>query len=147
MIFGIGLDLAKCSRFEKWVKDPKMLERFFNPKEFFESRNGSAPASAEGPAVPQKQAALSAACQHYAARFAAKEAFSKALGTGLAFDLRDIYVQKEQSGKPNLVLKNSALEALKKACPSWQSAKIFVSLTHEKEYAAAQVIIEISTCF
>ncbi|MBR5095673.1 MAG: holo-ACP synthase [Treponema sp.] len=133
MIFGVGLDLAKCSRFEKWVKDPGMLERFFNPKEFFEKRNGGR---------PPKEAGISAACQHYAARFAAKEAFSKALGTGLAFDLRDIYVQKEESGKPYLVLENSALEALKKACPQWETAKIFVSLTHEKEIAAAQVIIE-----
>lgn len=134
MIFGIGLDLAKCSRFERWVKDPGMLERFFNSKEFFENRSGS---------KPQKEAGISAACQHYAARFAAKEAFSKALGTGLTFDLRDIYVQKEENGKPSLVLENSALEALKKACPQWQAAKIFVSLTHEKEMAAAQVIIEI----
>lgn len=147
MIFGIGLDLAKCSRFEKWAKDPKMVERFFNPKEFFENRNESEPAGSAAPAAPQKASVLSAACQHYAARFAAKEAFSKALGTGLAFDLRDIYVQKEESGKPYLVLEKSALEALKKNCPQWESAKIFVSLTHEKEVAAAQVIIEISTCF
>ena len=142
MIFGIGLDLAKCSRFEKWVKSPNMIERFFNPKEFFDNRKAAEPASA-APSVPPKEAEISAACQHYAARFAAKEAFSKALGTGLTFDLRDIYVQKEESGKPYLVLENSALEALKKACPQWESAKIFVSLTHEKEVAAAQVIIEI----
>ena len=134
MIFGVGLDLAKCSRFEKWVKNPGMLERFFNPKEFIEKPG-------------EKPAAISAACQHYAARFAAKEAFSKALGTGLVFDLRDAYIQNESGGKPCLVLEKSALEAFKKACPSWESAKTFVSLTHEKEYAAAQVIIEISTCF
>lgn len=135
MIFGAGLDLAKCSRFEKWVKTPGMLERFFNKKEI---------ASLGEPLTPAR---LSAACQRYAARFAAKEAFSKALGTGITFDLRDIYVQNEESGKPVLILEKTAHEALKKACPQWESAKTFVSLTHEKEYAAAQVIIEISPCF
>lgn len=130
MIFGVGLDLAKCSRFEKWIQSPGMLERFFNPKELWSARAGAS-------GNPSAQS------QHYAARFAAKEAFSKALGSGLTFDLRDLYIQKEESGKPFLVLENSALEALKKACPQWKAAKIFVSLTHEKEIAAAQVIIEI----
>ena len=49
----------------------------------------------------------------------------------------------DESGKPSLILEKSALEALKKRCPQWEKAKIFVSLSHEKEYAAAQVIIEI----
>ena len=130
MIFGVGIDLAKCSRFEKWIKKPGMTERFFNPKELWSVRSGAG-------------GSLSAQSQHYAARFAAKEAFSKALGTGLVFDLRDLYIEKDESGKPSLILEKSALEALKKRCPQWEKAKIFVSLSHEKEYAAAQVIIEI----
>ncbi len=132
MIFGIGIDLAKCSRFEKWLKKPEMLRRFFNQEEIL---------SPSGPLTPPR---ISAALQHYAARFAAKEAFSKALGCGLAFDLRDLYVQNLPSGKPTLAVTGSALECLKKNCPQWQRAKIFVSLSHEKEFAAAQVAIEIS---
>ena len=130
MIFGVGIDLAKCSRFEKWIKKPGMTERFFNPKELWSARAGAG-------------GSLSAQSQHYAARFAAKEAFSKALGTGLVFDLRDLYIEKDESGKPSLILEKSALEALKERCPQWEKAKIFVSLSHEKEYAVAQVIIEI----
>ena len=146
MIFGVGLDLAKCSRFEKWIKSPGMVERFFNPKELWSARTGQALGQnfVQDESKPCGSAKTSAASQHYAARFAAKEAFSKALGTGLTFDLRDLYIEKEPNGKPSLVLEKSALEALKKACPQWQAAKIFVSLTHEKEFAAAQVIIEIS---
>ena len=34
MIYGIGTDIAKVSRFEKWIKNPEMLERFFNEKEY-----------------------------------------------------------------------------------------------------------------
>lgn len=130
MIFGTGIDLAKCSRLQKWLDEPKMIERFFNPKEFFAGKI-------------QTQAQKSAALQHYAARFAAKEAFSKALGTGLAFDLRDAFIVNQDGGRPALLLQNSALEQFKKNCPQWQSAKLFVSLSHEKEYAVAQVIIEV----
>ena len=131
MIFGSGIDLVKCERLLKWLKAPKMLERFFNAKELI--------ALSENSSSAQKSAAL----QHYAARFAAKEAFSKALGTGLAFDLRDAFIQNNENGRPSLTLENSALNLLKKQCPNWQDAAIFVSLSHEKEYAMAQVIIEI----
>jgi holo-[acyl-carrier protein] synthase len=136
MIFGVGVDLAKCSRFEKWVKSPEMIDRFFNPKELWQARAGSQ-------AVPKSEMGLSAACQHYAARFAAKEAFSKALGTGVTFDLRDLWIKKDEKGKPSLCIEKSALETLKKACPQWEKARVHVSLSHEKEYAVAQVIIEL----
>lgn len=132
MIFGIGIDIAKCSRFEKWLDSPGMVGRFFNAQEIV-AQDKEAATSAQ----------RSARLQHYAARFAAKEAFSKALGTGLLFDLRDAYVTNGADGQPILNLQNSALELFKKRCPDWQKAKIFVSLSHEKEYAAAQVIIEI----
>ena len=72
MIAGIGTDIAKVSRFEKWVRNPGMTERFFNPKEL---------SSADSEA---------ARCQHYAARFAAKEAFSKYLNNA-NLDSRQIY--------------------------------------------------------
>lgn len=131
MIFGIGIDLAKCSRFQKWIDNPKMLERFFNPEEILEKKES------------MTAARQSASLQHYAARFAAKEAFSKALGCGLVFDLRDLFIQNDKNGKPMLAIQGSAQEALKKYCPDWQNAKFFVSLSHEKEFAIAQVIIEI----
>ena len=68
MISGIGCDIAKVSRFEKWVKNNEMIQRFFNPCEI-------ALVSEE-----EKEKRLHFLCEHYAARFAAKEAFAKALG-------------------------------------------------------------------
>ena len=83
----------------------------------------------------------SAKCQHYAARFAAKEAFSKALGTGITgFSLQDVYITNDESGKPFLNVKDSAADVLKERCGE---CKLHVSLSHEKEYATAFVIIEV----
>lgn len=134
MIFGIGIDIAKTSRFEKWVRNPSILERFFNPKEILKI---------EGDAESITKNRMSALCQHYAARFAAKEAFAKALGTGLVFDLRDVFVANEENGKPVLFVENSAEEIFQKACPEFERAKIFVSMSHEKEFVVSQVLIEI----
>jgi holo-[acyl-carrier protein] synthase len=78
--------------------------------------------------------------QHYAARFAAKEAFSKALGTGLSgFSLKDIYIVNDDKGKPTLIAENKAAEIVKE---KFGECSIHVSLSHEKEYAIAFVIIE-----
>lgn len=144
MIFGTGIDLAKCSRFEKWVKSPNMIERFFNGREIIDNidiidNNGREDAKSGGITANR----LSALCQHYAARFAAKEAFSKALGTGIVFDLRDVFVVNGASGKPELFVQGSALKAMRQACPDSDRARIFISISHEKEFAVAQVIIEI----
>lgn len=122
MIFGIGVDITAVKRFEKWVNSPDMIERFFNEKEIKSGKS------------------LSAVCQHYAVRFAAKEAFSKALGTGISgFNLKDVYITNDENGKPIINVQNSAEEILKKRC---QNYKLHVSLSHEKEYAIAYVIIE-----
>ena len=65
MIFGNGIDLVKVSRLEKWVNDRNMIERYFNEREIKEADYDS---------LNERQ--KSAICQYYAARFAAKEAFS-----------------------------------------------------------------------
>lgn len=122
MIYGIGTDIVKVDRIKKWLLDGKMVQRFFNPAEM------------------NSCASLQVSAEHYAARFAAKEAFGKAVGTGLAgFSLQDVFVKNDESGKPELVLQNEAAELLKKKCGN---AKIHISLSHEKEYALAYLIIE-----
>lgn len=132
MIYGIGIDLVEVSRFRKWIKDENLILRYFNEKEMSETEKN------EKSDLSERQ--LSAMSQHYAVRFAAKEAFSKALGTGLSgFDLRDVYVLKEESGKPYIALGQSAQKVFDERCPG---ARIFLSLSHEKEYAIANVIIE-----
>ena len=122
MIAGIGTDITEVKRFENWVNNPAMLERFFNEKEC--GFSGS----------------LASQCQHYAARFAAKEAFSKALGTGInGFNLKEVYITNDNEGKPCLNIEGAALELMQKR---FGQCKAFVSLSHEKEYAVAFVILE-----
>ena len=99
-----------------------MIERFFNEKERSSAKSDSAK------------------CQHYAVRFAAKEAFSKALGTGIiGFNLKDVYITNNSEGKPELNIEGAALSLLKERLGDCNA---FVSLSHEKEYAVAFVILE-----
>lgn len=131
MIFGIGTDIAKVSRFEKWVNNPDFFLRFFNQQEISEKKSSQA------------------LCQHYAARFAAKEAFSKALGTGItAFELKDVFITNDKNGKPLLHVEGKAKSLLQKKIGAFtgnseSSYSLHVSLSHEKEYAIAFVIIEV----
>lgn len=122
MIAGIGTDIAEVKRFEKWVQNPRMLERFFNEKELSTAKSDSAN------------------CQHYAVRFAAKEAFSKALGTGITgFSLKDVYITNNSEGKPLLNIEGEALSLMKERLGECNA---FVTLSHEKEYAVAFVVLE-----
>ena len=122
MIAGLGTDIAEVKRFEKWIKNPQMLQRFFNEKELSTAKS------------------ISALCQHYAVRFAAKEAFSKALGTGITgFNLREVYITNNSEGAPLLNIEGAALSIMKER---YGECKAFVSLSHEKEYALAFVILE-----
>lgn len=124
MIYGIGTDIADVRRFAKWVENPDLIERFFNKREI--KTSGSRQTLQE----------------HYASRFAVKEAFSKALGTGVAgFQLGDIYVGHNEDGKPELYLEGSAAGLVERQCG--KGARIFVSLSHEKEYTVAFVVIEV----
>ena len=127
MIFGIGTDIVETGRFKNWVNNGEILKRYFAEEEQF-----------SGDISDERH--VNRICQHYAVRFAAKEAFSKALGTGIfGFELKDVYVIKNSEGKPSIVLKNKALTLLQERCGN---ANVFVSLSHEKEYATAFVVIE-----
>lgn len=121
MIFGVGIDAVSISRIEKAMENPRFLERNFTEKErLYFSTKHFAP-------------------QSVAANFAAKEAFSKALGTGFSgFSLSDISVERDPLGKPFLVLKGAAKNiAEEKGIDSF-----FVSLTHTESLASAIVIAE-----
>lgn len=123
MIYGVGCDIADVRRFDRWISNPELIERFFNKNEI--KRTGSEQALRE----------------HYASRFAVKEAFSKALGTGvIGFALKEIYIGHDENGKPELCLEGNAGRVVKARVGD--GAKIFVSISHEKEYALAFVVIE-----
>ena len=122
MIVGTGIDIVKNARFEKWLKDERLLERFFHPDE-----------------IEYVKGKKASGVEHLAARFAAKEAFVKALGTGfVGINLKDICVHNEPSGKPVLKLNNTAEE---KFVQSW-AAFVHLSISHEREYTVAMVVLE-----
>ncbi len=128
MIVGIGSDLADIRRI-KSVLDrfgPRFVKRVFTEVEAARSeRKGDRAAS-------------------YAKRFAAKEACSKALGTGMRAGVfwRDMGVVNAPSGKPTLQLTGGAAERLSALIPPGMTAMIHLSLTDDHPYAQAFVIIE-----
>lgn len=122
MITGIGIDIVHVDRIKRWMAIPGLVGRYFHVNEIAdaESRGSSR--------------ALS-----LAARFAAKEAFGKALGTGLAqMKLKDILVKNNHNGKPFIILEATASARFEEL----GGGIIHCSLTHEGENAVAMVIIE-----
>jgi len=122
MILGIGIDVVHVYRLKRWEKIPGLFQRFFHDDEL-------------KAALPKGEAGILS----LAARFAAKEAFGKALGTGLhGFSLKEIEVMNDQLGKPYLRVHGRALEALEKL----GGRKVNISLSHERDNALAVVVIE-----
>lgn len=122
MILGIGVDVVHIDRMRRWEQVPGLFERFFDAVELAASRR-------RGPA----------SVMSLAARFAAKEAFGKALGTGLAgIRLTDIQVLNNHNGKPDIILTGTA----KRAFELVGGTRVLVSLTHEHDNAIAMVVIE-----
>jgi holo-[acyl-carrier protein] synthase len=128
MIIGMGSDLIDIRRVEKSIArfGDRFTHRCFTEIERRKSDG-------------RKMRAAS-----YAKRFAAKEACSKALGTGLAQGVfwRDMGVVNLPSGKPTMALTNGAGERLKSLLPPGHEALIHLTITDEFPYAQAFVVIE-----
>ncbi len=122
MILGVGIDVVHVERIRRWKEIEGLYERFFHPEELAIS-------------LPRGEVGTLS----LAARFAAKEAFGKAIGSGLRhFALREIAVLNDSTGKPFMVLTGAAEEAFK----DLGGRRIVLSLSHEKDNALAVVIIE-----
>lgn len=114
---GIGNDIIEINRIEKAIKKANFITKVFTENEIklFEIKGSRA--------------------EFFAGRFAAKEAISKALGTGFReFSLTDIEVLNNELGKPYVVFKNGINSYNKKYF-------IDISISHCKEYATAVAII------
>ena len=123
-IFGIGTDIVSVDRIKKSLKKKYFIERIFNEKEI----------------VKCKKIIKSVNC--YAKRFAAKEAFSKALGTGISngINFNEIVILNKKSGKPYIVIVGKTKKILDKKFKGKKS-KFSLSLSDEKKYAVAFVTI------
>ena len=123
-VLGIGVDLVECARIQHSIDrfGDRFLHRVFTEGEIEYSMSMKFPA------------------RHLAARFAAKEAVSKAFGTGIgkAMGWRDIDVRKKPSGEPFLVFSGSAQElAVKRGITS-----ALITLSHTEHHAAACIVLD-----
>jgi holo-[acyl-carrier protein] synthase len=124
MIYGIGVDVVRIRRMDRVIQKwgDRFVERVFTPEEAMICRGRRSPVPA------------------FALRFAAKEAFSKALGVGMKKGVkwRDIEVFNEPSGKPGLRVRGTCYEL----CLRHGVTGIHLSLSDEDLYAVAMVVLE-----
>lgn len=123
MIKGIGTDIIEIERIKKALKIDSGFElRLFSQKEIDYCRS-------------KLKSEI-----HFAARFAAKEAFFKAMGTGWRDGMKweEISIRNDTLGKPEIELKGKTREIFSRK----KMRKINLSISHTKEYAVAFVIIE-----
>lgn len=122
-ILGTGVDIVETTRIQDSLDKfgERFLNRCFWPAEVAYCNGMKFPAL------------------HFAARFAAKEAISKAFGTGIGHQLgwKDMEIRKRESGEPYAVLHGKGADL----ATARGVSEVFVSLSHCKEYAAAQAVI------
>ena len=121
-IIGIGVDIVNNNRLKKLIKNKHFIQRIFTENEKKSSKN------------------LKNKLNFYSKRFAAKEAFSKATGLGISKNLlfKNIEVKKNKNGQPSNKLTTNYLKKKLKV----KSFKTNLSLSDEKNYSIAYVIIE-----
>jgi holo-[acyl-carrier protein] synthase len=123
-VLGIGVDLVECARIEHSLErfGEKFLHRVFTEGEIAYAMSMKFPA------------------RHLAARFAAKEAVSKAFGTGIGKSMgwRDIDVRKKPSGEPYLVFAGGA----EKLANDRGVSNALITLSHSDQHAVATIVLE-----
>jgi holo-[acyl-carrier protein] synthase len=121
MIIGIGVDIIEISRIQKSVEryGESFLRKLFTASEIRYCSSKVFPA------------------QHYAARFAAKEAFAKAISTGWSgdFEWKNVEVKNDAVGKPSFELYGKTAEAMK-------GSAVFLSMSHSDDAVVAFVVIQ-----
>ncbi len=122
-IFGIGIDVIEVERIEEAIEDSgdRFLQRVFTADERFYCQK-------------QKRPVI-----HFAARWAAKEAVAKALGTGIGEVLawQDMEVSRLPSGEPEMTLRGGGRQFVEEH----GITQIKISLTHARNYAAANAVV------
>tara|TARA_Y100000590_G_C15130627_1_gene792357 strand:- start:203 stop:595 length:393 start_codon:yes stop_codon:yes gene_type:complete len=128
-IFGIGTDIVNVKRVDKMLKrhGKRFKKKLFSNKEISYCDNKKNPSS------------------FYAKRYAAKEAFSKAIGIGIKknFNFRNIEISNDSNGKPYVIL-NGELKKLLKRKVKKKRYFIYLSLTDDIPWAQATVVISYS---
>ena len=123
-LFGIGTDIVKVSRVKKSIKNQLLITRLFSKEEILKCKK------------------VKNISNCFAKRFAAKEAFSKALGTGISngINFNEIIILNNKSGKPYITLKGKTKRLLENRIKK-KKFKISLSLSDEKTHAVSFVTI------
>ena len=124
-LFGVGTDIIRVNRLKKSLKKKPFLSRIFSDQEI----------------IKCKRTKKNSNC--FAKRFAAKEAFTKALWTGISkgINFNEIVILNEKSGKPYIRLINRTKKIVERKIK--KKYKISLSIADEKDYAVAFVTISI----
>ena len=123
MIAGIGIDIIEVARVKRLLeRNPEFKDRVYSQAEIDYCESKADPGMS------------------YAVRFAAKEAFMKALGTGWNHEVafKDIETVNRPDGSPEMVIHDNTRKAMEKR----HISNIHISLSHEKDYAVAYVVLE-----
>jgi holo-[acyl-carrier protein] synthase len=125
MVLGLGTDLIEISRIEESIRQfgQRFLDRVYTPDE-----------------IAYCQRKKKHAAESFAARFAAKEAGAKALGTGISRGVswKELEVRREPGGRPTLHLTGRARERAREL----RISRLSLSLTHSRDVAMAVVVAE-----
>jgi len=124
-ILGIGVDIVENIRIHKSLKNVSFIKRVFSNLEISFAKN-----------ITNKKS-------YYSKRFAAKEAFSKAIGTGFRDNLnfKDITIVNDKFGKPSFVITDKIKKIVKKQFRI-SSFDFFLSISDEKKYSIAYAILQ-----
>ena len=126
IIYGIGTDIVSIDRIKNPLKNKDFLKRIYNKKEITKCTN------------------INSSKNCFAKRFAAKEAFSKALGTGISkgINFNEIVILNKKSGKPYISIVGNTKKIFNKKFKG-KKPKVSLSLSDESKYAVAFVTISI----
>ena len=122
---GIGIDIIENKRVKKSILNKKFVYRIFSNSEINDSKKSANKAG------------------FFSKRFAAKEAFSKALGTGFrnGLNFKDVSIVNDKFGKP-FIKKNNKINNFMKKKFKTKNINIFLSISDEKKHSVAFVILE-----
>ena len=124
-ILGVGVDIIQNNRIKSLIKNKKFINRIYTTNEL------------------KLSASSKNKIRYYSKRFAAKEAFAKALGTGFRNNLnfKDIEIMSDKLGKPYYLIKPKIKRLIKKI-NKVNNFELFLSISDEKDYSVAFTIIQ-----
>ena len=124
-ILGIGVDIVENSRIGKLLRNKLFIKRIFSNSEILIANK-----------IKDKKS-------YYSKRFAAKEAFVKSIGTGFRddFNFKDLSITNNKLGKPSFLINKKIKKIVKKQFKT-TSVNFFLSISDEKKYSMAYVILQ-----